>query len=231
MIRVKNVYKAILLLVVVCLAGCANTYTSRDPILTLQLTIHTREPISPFVRYYVVFSGSPGILFPPLNTMMLTPGRYFIDSDMAINAQGLRYYDGYLSTWQHYMVIENDEVSVYQSGGATFVMPVDASGLIVTSNFMASPLPSPFRPTVTRSGTQLIIRWRPQDLTGSSTRFWLQVATATQEPGVGVGFLKDYLSQSQDIVVQQGYTTYQNEGTSVFLSGPTDVLKSEVEIR
>lgn len=231
MIRVKNVCKGVVVLLALCLAGCANTYTSRDPILTLQVTIHTRGPISPFIRYYVVISGSPGILFPPLNTLMLTPGRYFNDGDSALSAQGLRYYDGYLSTWRDYIVIENGEVSVYQSGGTRFVMPVDATGLIVTSNFMASPLPSPFRPTVTLAGNQLIIRWRPQDLTGAATRFWLQVATSTQEANTGVGFLLDYLSQPQDILIQQGYTTYQNEGSAPFLSGPSDVVKSEVEVR
>ncbi|NDD67225.1 hypothetical protein EBZ35_06215 [bacterium] len=231
MIKVKTVYNGFLLLLGLCLVGCANSYTSRDPILTLQVTIHTREPISPSVRYYVILSGSPGILFPPLNTLMLTPGRYFNDSDTAVNAQGLRFYDGYLRTWQHYMVIENGEVSVYQSGGVSFVMPLDTSGVIVTSNFMASPLPSPFRPTITRDGNQLIIRWRPQDLTGAATRFWLQVATSTQEPGIGSGFLQDYLSQSQDILIQQGYTTYLNEGSAPFLSGPSDLVKSEVEVR
>jgi len=230
--KIKSGYKWILAMALIVLTGCANTYTNRNPILTVQVTIQLREPLSPLVRYYIITGVSNSILFPSLESLMATPGRYVNDDHIGLNSGGFLSYYSYLNTWRDYMVIDPD-ISVYQSGGAFFVAPREPNNpsLISTPNFLSSPLPSQFRPTITLSGSTIIVRWKAQDLTGNLSRFWVQVATTTTETGIGIGYLKDYLSKQQEVLVQQGHTTSQYEGESPFLPGAFDIVKCDIEVR
>lgn len=112
------------------LSSCARTVSQDND----QLYIEIKLKLNAYVdtqnyNYYVLFSKSQTPLIEPqyiqpLNEYFISPGLYYSDLGLASNpnadGQVSYYYSTYFSTWSDYIIIQNNQAILVQSGANTF---------------------------------------------------------------------------------------------------------------
>jgi len=146
MIKLKNVFSALILLLCVTafgLSSCARGNSNPgQSFLTIQIQLTFRAAFNPeLYNYIIAFSRSTAPLTPsqpPPDEYFPTPGRtYDVANPILVSHQSdpfvedglLFYYQNFFNTWSDYMILthENsvDGVHFYPSGGTSFGNTID----------------------------------------------------------------------------------------------------------
>lgn len=229
------------ILPLILISGCARTFTSRETQLNISIDIAVAGSIDLSANnYYVVFSTTTTPLLPADSAPFIyfpSPGIQF-NEPLLITYGGLStYYNAYYPTWKNYIVAGHLGTQLFQSNSTGFVTPnitVGGETVVATANFFISPSTS-FFPTITRSGSHLIIKFPLQQMDPTATQLFIQICTAERtDPTDDSGSFRDRLSSPILINVRQGAQTEltdSEEPSGSTIKPGADLLSCVIEIR
>lgn len=131
MIKLKNVFKALLVTVLLAIsAGCARTVTDKNTILQMEVEMTFRGQVNSSAYHYffiVSGAGSPTLPNPSLQEYFPSPGLTLDINNLHFRNKGADqeartnfYYTEYFDTWSDYIIVADDQAQLIKSRASSF---------------------------------------------------------------------------------------------------------------
>lgn len=203
------------------LLSCANTVSTKEVTIDVDITITLNAPVNRTSYYYGVALSktTPKISTPQDNEYIPLPGRLFNPGTLGtepILKQTLTYfYDEYFSSWIDYIIIDENGALLYKSNATQFTFEKNENNINDTTSHTRYVSDSTFPASVSLSNDNTTLSFTiPVDLLSTelsnSTELKMTFFTIEKEkdssPDDQAGRLRDFDSPAQKLKLQANET-------------------------
>ena len=223
---------SILILSVLCLflTSCARTLSSEDPIITLDITLTTKENINLNNTIFIVaFSSNstpaikPTLLENP-NTFFLFPGRSFNDAQLALtNETTQTFYETTFSTWQRFIYISGSKTYFTDSNNSFF----DST----TTNNDDYPEETIFEYSQSIVNNKLNLSFDINQINYTENEtIYFSIFSFTRDANYESGFIQDLIGETQSIQLTKQQVQTQTLLENSAINGSVDLIKYQCTV-